>query len=58
MFSLDLKVDPEAAAIVFNSGLPVHMVPLEVTHTALVTADVFARLEELKVQSLLPNCQI
>lgn len=37
----NIQVDPEAAAIVFNNGLvPVVMVPLEVTHTALVTANV------------------
>ena len=32
-----MQVDPEAAKIVFESGLDVIMVPLEVTHTALVT---------------------
>lgn len=32
----NIQVDPEAAAIVFETGL-VTMIPLEVTHTALVT---------------------
>lgn len=39
-----VQVDPEAARIVFESGVPLTMVPLEVTHTALVTAAVLARL--------------
>lgn len=39
----NLQIDPEAAAIVFNSAahkVPLVMVPLDVTHTALVTHDV------------------
>ncbi|NDK34180.1 nucleoside hydrolase [Rhodovulum sulfidophilum] len=31
-------VDPEAAAIVFGSGIPITVMPLDVTHKALVTA--------------------
>lgn len=34
------QVDPEAAKVVFESQLPVVMVPLEVTHTALATQPV------------------
>ena len=36
--------DPEAAAIVFGCGRPITMVPLEVTHQALVTPEVLQRL--------------
>jgi inosine-uridine nucleoside N-ribohydrolase len=43
----NIFVDPEAAAIVFGSGLPVTMCGLNVTHQALVTPDVVARLEAL-----------
>ena len=35
-----MQVDPEAAKVVFESGLPVVMVPLEVTHTALATPSI------------------
>ena len=38
-------MDPEAAKIVFSCGIPVVIVPLEVTHTVLVTPDI---LEEIK----------
>lgn len=38
-------VDPEAAAIVFDAGWPLTMVGLEVTHMALATDDVFARID-------------
>ena len=40
----NIQLDPEAASIVFNSGADVTMVPLEVTHTALVTPEVLARI--------------
>ena len=33
----NIQIDPEAASIVFNSGIKITMVPLEVTHTALVS---------------------
>jgi len=33
----NIQVDPEAAAIVFSAGIPLTMVPLDVTHTTLVT---------------------
>ena len=39
---MNVQVDPEAAKIVFESGLDIIMVPLEVTHTALVTNEVMA----------------
>jgi inosine-uridine nucleoside N-ribohydrolase len=37
-------VDPEAAAIVFGSGIPVTMIGLDVTHKALFTAEHAERL--------------
>lgn len=40
-------VDPEALAIVVDSGIPFTMVGLNVTHTALVTPEVRARVEAL-----------
>lgn len=33
----NIYVDPEAAEIVFNSGIPITVIPLDVTHKALVT---------------------
>ncbi|GLZ29496.1 ribosylpyrimidine nucleosidase [Lentzea sp. NBRC 105346] len=43
----NIYVDPEAAEIVFSSGVPVTMCGLNVTHQALVTPDVLGRLEVL-----------
>ena len=43
----NIKVDPEAADIVFRSGLPVTMCGLNVTHQALATPDVLGRLRDL-----------
>ena len=40
----NIEVDPEAAKVVFDSGIPVVMVPLEVTHTALVRPAVIESL--------------
>ena len=40
----NIHTDPEAAAIVFACGQPITMVPLEVTHQALATPEVTARL--------------
>lgn len=34
----NIFVDPESARIVFNGGVKVTMVPLEVTHTALISS--------------------
>ena len=39
-----LQVDPEAAKVVFESGVAVVMVPLEVTHTALATPQIIDRI--------------
>ena len=40
----NIHTDPEAAEIVFGCGRPLTMVPLEVTHQALATEQVTARL--------------
>jgi len=46
----NIFVDPEAADIVFSSGLPVTMVGLNLTHQALVTPEVVARLRALDTE--------
>jgi inosine-uridine nucleoside N-ribohydrolase len=43
----NVYADPEAARIVFNSGIPITMVGLEVTAQALVTLDDAAKLKAL-----------
>jgi inosine-uridine nucleoside N-ribohydrolase len=43
----NIHADPEAAAAVIGSGVPVTLVPLEVTHLALATDDVLARIASL-----------
>jgi inosine-uridine nucleoside N-ribohydrolase len=43
----NIYADPEAAEVVFGAGAPVTMVPLEVTHQALATPDVLARIDAL-----------
>lgn len=43
----NIHADPEAAAIVFAAGIPITLVPLEVTHRALATERVLARIAEL-----------
>jgi len=44
----NIQVDPEAAHIVFESDIPLFMVPLEVTHTALVTSSILDSIKLLK----------
>ena len=43
----NIYVDPEAADIVFKSGVELTVMPLDVTHKALVTAPQVARFEAL-----------
>jgi purine nucleosidase/pyrimidine-specific ribonucleoside hydrolase len=43
----NMWVDPEAAHVVFSSGLPVTMCGLDVTHQALATEDVLAQLRAI-----------
>ncbi|WP_394616619.1 nucleoside hydrolase [Lentzea sp. JNUCC 0626] len=43
----NIYVDPEAAAIVFASGVPITMIGLNVTHQALVTPQIVAQLNAL-----------
>ncbi|MFD4138670.1 nucleoside hydrolase [Streptomyces sp. NPDC058572] len=46
----NVYVDPEAADVVFRSGVPVTMCGLNVTHQALATPGVLARLESLDTE--------
>ena len=43
----NVYVDPHAAHVVFNSGIPIVMMPLDVTHRALTTPDRLKRFEDL-----------
>ena len=43
----NVYADPEAAAVVFGSGIPLVVLPLDVTHQALSTKERIARLEKL-----------
>lgn len=43
----NILVDPEAARVVFESGVPIAFHPLELTHQAKATPDVIARIEAL-----------
>lgn len=43
----NILADPEAASIVFNSGIPVVMVGLDVTRQVLVTSDVMDRMRKI-----------
>jgi pyrimidine-specific ribonucleoside hydrolase len=43
----NILADPEAAEIVVGSGIPLTLVPLEVTHQALATEPVLARISAL-----------
>ena len=43
----NIAADPEAARAVFESGVPITMVPLETTHQALATPQVIERIAEL-----------
>lgn len=43
----NVYADPEAAEVVFASGVPITLVPLEVTHQALATEAILARIASL-----------
>lgn len=43
----NIWMDPEAADVVMKSGLPLTMCGLDVTHQALVTPPIFAKLSEM-----------
>ncbi len=43
----NIYVDPEAAAAVFASGVPITLLPLEATHRALATDEVLERIAAL-----------
>ena len=40
--------DPHAASIVFNSGVPTTLVPIDVTHTVLASPNIVSRISCLK----------
>lgn len=43
----NIWVDPEAAKVVFHCGRPIRMVPLDVTHKALITLEDCGQLRSL-----------
>ncbi|MCK3658804.1 ribonucleoside hydrolase [Pasteurellaceae bacterium Pebbles2] len=43
----NIKIDPEAAHIVFNAGWKVTMVGLDLTHQALATPEIVERIKEI-----------
>lgn len=44
----NIFVDPHAAHVVFSSGVPIVLMPLDVTHKALTTPDRLAKFSDLK----------
>jgi inosine-uridine nucleoside N-ribohydrolase len=42
--------DPEAAHIVFHSGVYLTMIPLDLTHQVLVTEDILRKIQSLDTQ--------
>jgi len=48
----NIYVDPEAASIVFKAGVPITMMPLDVTHKVLTTR---ARVERLRANANRPS---
>ena len=46
----NILVDPEAAHVVLESSIPIYMIPLEVTHTLLVTPQVLSKISEIKTK--------
>lgn len=48
----NVQIDPEACKVVLDSGCEVVMVPLEVTHTALVTQQVLDTIEEVGAKDI------
>ena len=46
----NIYADPEALAVVLDSGLPIKMVGLNLTHQALATPDIVARMQAMNHQ--------
>ena len=46
----NIKIDPEAAHIVFNEKWPVTMVGLDLTHQALATPEVIEKIKAIKTK--------
>ncbi len=47
----NIQTDPEAAQIVVDAGIPVVMLPLDVTHKVLVTDEVIERIRAIRPDS-------
>lgn len=47
----NILVDPHAAHVVFTSGIPIVMMPLDVTHQAITTPDRVQRFAELETDA-------
>ncbi len=47
----NIQTDPEAAQIVVDAGIPVTMLPLDVTHKVLVTEQIIERIREIQPDS-------
>lgn len=54
----NIKTDPEAAEIVFSSGIPIVMCGLDVTRKALIYADDIRRIGDMGNRSAKIACQI
>ncbi len=54
----NIQVDPEAASYVFESGLPIYMVPLEITHQALVTREIIEKIRALNSNLSVILCEL
>lgn len=46
----NIWMDPEACDVVLKSGLPLTMIGLDVTHQALITKEIFAKLDALDTE--------
>ncbi|WP_274423534.1 nucleoside hydrolase [Chelativorans sp. YIM 93263] len=54
----NIYVDPHAADVVFRSGVPIVMMPLDVTHKALTTADRIAGFRNLGTRVALATAKM
>jgi len=54
----NIYVDPHAAAVVFDSGVPITMMPLDVTHRALTTRDRVERFRALGTPAGIATAQL
>jgi len=54
----NIYVDPHAASVVFDSGVPITMMPLDVTHRALTTRDRVERFRALGTPAGIATAQL